>query len=71
MVLQLLDKGQHHLHEFILNDLNTLYTIKSLYNTSHYNTNLDITQLCFGSKVFAMEFYKVIIGKNHEMGIFL
>ena len=63
MMLQLLDKGQHHLHEFSLNDLKTWYTVKSLYNTSHYNKNLDITQFCCGSQCFVMEFYKRILGK--------
>ena len=50
-------------------------TVQSHYNTSHYNTELDITWSCFGSQFFLQEnftkelnrkmreFYKGIIGK--------
>ena len=33
-------------------------TVQSLYNTPHYNTDLDITWSCCGSQIiFTMEFY--------------
>ena len=36
-------------------------TVQSLYNTPHYNTDLDIAESC-GSPIFlTMEFYKGII----------
>ena len=39
-------------------------TVQSLYNTSCYNTDLDITWSCCGSQIYSnMEFYKRIIGK--------
>ena len=38
-------------------------TVQSLYNTPHYNTDLDITWSCCGSQIFYQEFYKGIIGK--------
>ena len=41
-----------------------LATVQSLYNTSYYNIDLDITRSGCGSQIFlTMEFYKGIIGK--------
>ena len=49
-------KSQHTVQYF--------YNTPSLYNTPHYNTDLDITQSCCGSQIsLTMEFYKGIIGK--------
>ena len=40
------------------------YAVQSLYNTPLYQTNLDITRSCCGSRYFlTMEYYKEIIGK--------
>ena len=37
--------------------------MQSLYNTPHYNTDWDITQLVVALIFFTMEFYNGIIGK--------
>ena len=51
----------------------TIFTciVQSLYNTYHYNTDLDITQSCCGSISLLLNFTKLLLENDHKMVIFL
>ena len=46
------------------------YSVLFLYNTPHYNINLDITWLCGGSHFLTMKFYKGMWQENDHIWSF-